>query len=65
MQLDQRIGIDLPLKLLIWADQDGTYLGYLDPVWLIRRYGLGPEAEPVAAAMAALLKGLVEEAADA
>ncbi len=35
------IGLDLPLKVLIW-DQDGTtMIGYLDPQALKARYGVG------------------------
>src|SRR4029077_14731800 len=35
MQLDQTMGIDLPLKALIWQDQAGvTWLSYNDPGWL-------------------------------
>ena len=62
MQLDQRIGIDLPLKLLVWADQKGTHIGYEDPVSLASRYDIAPEGRPIAAAMASLLEGMAEEA---
>ena len=31
MQADPRVGIELPLRMLIWQDRDGTYVGYLDP----------------------------------
>ena len=35
MQANQTMGIDLPLKALVWQDQDGkTWLGYNDPAWL-------------------------------
>jgi uncharacterized protein (DUF302 family) len=46
MQLDQTIGIDLPLKALVWQDETGkTWLSYNDPSWLAIRYGLGHDAE--------------------
>jgi uncharacterized protein (DUF302 family) len=31
MQADPRVGIELPLRMLIWQDPDGTHVGYLDP----------------------------------
>src|SRR5215510_3130796 len=44
MQAVQTIGIDLPLKALIWQDASGvTWLSYNDPAWLAQRHGLGPE----------------------
>jgi uncharacterized protein (DUF302 family) len=59
MQSDQRVGLDLPLKALIWEDANRrTWLTYTDPAWLADRYGLGDEAKPVAARLAAALAGL-------
>ncbi len=41
MQADQTIGIDLPLKLLVWEDGAGkVWISYNDPVWLGARHGL-------------------------
>jgi uncharacterized protein (DUF302 family) len=41
MQATQTIGIDLPLKALVWQDNDGkTWLAYSDPAWLAKRHGL-------------------------
>jgi uncharacterized protein (DUF302 family) len=40
MQADPRVGIELPLRMLIWQDPDGTYVGYLDPRELADRYAL-------------------------
>ena len=31
MQSDPRVGIELPLRLLIWVDAEGTKLGFQDP----------------------------------
>ena len=46
MQSAPTIGIDLPLKVLVWQDAEGsTWLSYNDPAWLARRHGLGPDAE--------------------
>src|SRR4051812_45945004 len=42
MQAAQTIGIDLPLKALVWQDSAGqTFLSYNDPLWLAKRHGLG------------------------
>ena len=40
MQAAQTIGIDLPLKALVWQDADGTtWFAYNDPDWLMARHG--------------------------
>ncbi|HTU37197.1 MAG TPA: DUF302 domain-containing protein [Acidimicrobiales bacterium] len=40
--------LDLPLKVLIWADGDrGTQVSYTAPAALAARYGLTPEQEAV------------------
>jgi uncharacterized protein (DUF302 family) len=37
----QTIGIDLPLKALVWQDASGkTWLSYNDPAWLAQRHGV-------------------------
>jgi len=41
MQADPRVGIELPLRMLIWEDPDGTHVGYFDPRELADRYALG------------------------
>jgi uncharacterized protein (DUF302 family) len=35
--------LDLPLKVLVWADEDGTKLSYTAPIALAARYGLTDE----------------------
>ena len=38
MQSVQTIGLDLPLKALVWQDASGdTWLSYNDPAWLVKR----------------------------
>lgn len=62
MQQSQSVGIDLPLKILIWQDAAGaTYITYNDPHWLAARHRLSV-AGPVDA-MTTLLAALVDEAA--
>ena len=44
MQSAQTIGIDLPLKALVWQDVSGkTWLSYNDPGWLAKRHGVSHE----------------------
>ncbi|HEV3045410.1 MAG TPA: DUF302 domain-containing protein [Roseiarcus sp.] len=63
MQMAQTMGIDLPLKALIWQDDAGTIqLSYNDPRWLAQRHGLGAAADKTLAAMADALAALAREA---
>ena len=64
MQSVQTIGIDLPLKMLVWRDAAGdTWLSYNDPYWIAKRHGLGQAAESTVSAMSAALGGLAKTAA--
>src|SRR5271169_544247 len=63
MQAVQTIGIDLPLKALVWQDTSGnTWLGYNDPAWLAKRHGLTREADASVSALAAALAALAKAA---
>jgi uncharacterized protein (DUF302 family) len=63
MQSVQTIGIDLPLKALVWQDGSGdTWLSYNDPVWLAQRHGLGGETEAAIGTMAAALDAVAKAA---
>ncbi len=63
MQAAQTIGIDLPLKALIYEDAAGkVWLAYNDPARLARRHGLGPEVAPTVEAMTAALGALARAA---
>jgi uncharacterized protein (DUF302 family) len=54
MQSVQTIGIDLPLKALVWQDASGnTWLSYNDPGWLAKRHG-----HPVDATVSAMAGAL-------
>ena len=62
MQEDARVGIELPLRILVW-DQDGqTIVGYNDPRDLAGVYTLSSGA-PTLEAMGSLLQALVSDAA--
>jgi uncharacterized protein (DUF302 family) len=64
MQAAQTIGIDLPLRALVWRDASGaTFVGYNDPRWLAQRHGAEAGAAAVLTAMAAFLAEAAEEAA--
>ncbi|MEO8904285.1 MAG: DUF302 domain-containing protein [Polyangiaceae bacterium] len=65
MQEGQVIGLDLPLKALVWQDAaHATWLSYNSPQALVARYGLSEAAGPVANAMAAALTALARAATE-
>ena len=63
MQSIQTIGIDLPLKALVWQDTSGnTWLSFNDPSWLAKRHGLGDELGATVSAMTAALAAIAQAA---
>jgi uncharacterized protein (DUF302 family) len=59
MECVQTVGIDLPLKALVWEDASKqVWLGYNDPAYLVQRHGVAtcPAVENLRKA----LTGLVE-----
>jgi uncharacterized protein (DUF302 family) len=63
MQANQTIGIDLPLKALVWQDEQGkTWLSYNEPAWLAERHALGPRASAAVEAIAAGLAAVARAA---
>jgi uncharacterized protein (DUF302 family) len=63
MQSAQSIGIDLPLKALVWQDASGaTFLSYNDPAWLAKRHGLSGATEAVVGNMSAALQAVARVA---
>jgi uncharacterized protein (DUF302 family) len=63
MQAVQEIGIDLPLKALVWQDASGaTWLSYNDPNWLAQRHGLDDTAKATIKAMSDGLKAIASKA---
>jgi uncharacterized protein (DUF302 family) len=66
MQAVQSIGIDLPLKMLVWQDADGaTWVSYNDPAWLTRRHGLDDSTKATANALAGALNAIAAKATTA
>lgn len=65
MQDEQQIGIDLPLKFLVWASHDGRVLiTYNDPAFLAKRHDI-QGLEDVLAGIANTLKNLANAGATA
>lgn len=64
MQAERAVGIDLPLKALVYEDAAGkVWLAYNDPRWIARRHGIGAVVAPSVDAMAAALDRLAKSAA--
>src|SRR5438874_11804160 len=58
MQSAQTVGIDLPLKALVWEDAAGTtWLSYNEPSWIAHRHGVA-NAEPVVSKMRGALSAM-------
>lgn len=63
MQLNQAVGLDLPLKVLVWEDDNGqTWIAYNDPHYIATRYGI-PANTTVIKKMAAILGEITDKAA--
>jgi uncharacterized protein (DUF302 family) len=63
MQKEQRMGLDLPLKALVYEGADGkTYIAYSDPAYLSKRYGVTEPAK-VLQTMTGALKNFTAAAA--
>jgi uncharacterized protein (DUF302 family) len=63
MQAIQSIGIDLPLKALVWQDASGTtWLSYNDPAWLAQRHGLDDTTKATVNAMTQALHAIASKA---
>ena len=59
MQCAQSMGIDLPLKLLVWEDkQNRVWLAYNDPAWIASRHHVNDC--PAVAGMSTMLNALTE-----
>ena len=62
MQSVQTVGIDLPLKILVWQDAaNTTWFSYDEPIWIARRHGVAG-VESTIDKMADLLRTIAREA---
>ena len=62
MECAQSVGIDLPLKALVWEDSSSqVWLGYNDPLYLAERHGVSecPAADALSKALAGLTAAAV------
>jgi uncharacterized protein (DUF302 family) len=65
MQAAQTVGIDLPLKMLVWQDSaHKTWLSYNEPGWIAQRHGVN-ESEPEVMKMAAAVTAIANKATTA
>jgi len=62
MQSDRRVGIELPLRMLVWREGDDVMLAYRDPLELGDSYELQGR-EQVLEQLSKLLGDLADEAA--
>lgn len=59
MECAQSLGIDLPLKALVWQDAEGlVWLGYNDPAFIAQRHRV-PNVAAMTGALTKLLSALV------
>ncbi len=64
MQSNQAIGLDLPIKVIAWEDDNGVVtIAYNDPAWMVSRYGITNRGE-VVKKMTGALKKFTEAAAN-
>jgi uncharacterized protein (DUF302 family) len=61
MQADPRVGLELPLRVLVWNQGGQTFVGYNDPKDLAGPYDLTTQ-RPTLAAMSSLLQRLSDNA---
>jgi uncharacterized protein (DUF302 family) len=62
MQSDPRIGLELPLRMLVWSDGEAAFVGYDDPRRLLDLYDVEAHAqtlEQMAQLLAALADGAI------
>ena len=63
MQSVQTVGIDLPLKILVWQDAaSSTWISYNEPRWIARRHGVA-DTESTIEKMTDVLSAIAKKAA--
>ena len=66
MQSAQTIGIDLPLKALVWEDAEGhVWLSYNDPAWIAQRHAGAAGMQAAVRTMTGALNAIAAEATSA
>jgi uncharacterized protein (DUF302 family) len=62
LECSQTVGIDLPMKLLVWTDESNqVWIGYNDPAWVARRHEAQdcPAIGPLSQGLAKMVEGAV------
>jgi uncharacterized protein (DUF302 family) len=63
MTSQRTVGVDLPIKVLIWEEPDGkVWIAYNDPAYLAKRHEID-DRDAVLDKMGRAVKGLVSAAA--
>jgi uncharacterized protein (DUF302 family) len=63
MESVQTVGIDLPLKVLVWQDPAGkTWISYNEPKWIVQRHGVADPGSTIDK-MTDLLRAIARDAA--
>ena len=62
IEKERTVGIDLPLKILVWDDKGKIEVAYNDPAYIARRHGLDTSL-PVLTQITSTLRRLAETAA--
>ena len=61
---DQHIGIDLPLRVLVYLDSDGNaWVAYYSPSWLAQRHGLPSQMTASVSALTTMLEAIAAKVA--
>ncbi len=56
------IALELPLKTLVWQDNDGqVWVSYAEPSSLASRYGISPDLQKVIAAVEGVVEAALEK----
>ena len=64
VQAGQQIGIDLPLRVLVYVDSDGNaWIAYYSPSWLAQRHGLPAQMTPSVSALTTMLEAVAAKVA--
>jgi uncharacterized protein (DUF302 family) len=56
MQQNRQVGIELPMRVLVWQDGDATKIGYLSPESMASEYGIAADDASIKKMVGALDK---------
>ncbi|MBV6644430.1 MAG: DUF302 domain-containing protein [Cyclobacteriaceae bacterium] len=61
IQCEQTAALDLPLKIMVWEENEDVYIGYIDPQLMKKRFLIG-ECNETLSKMTGLIVRIVNEA---